>query len=84
MSRIESGRMTIRNDEFSFSKALEQVNTMISGQCANKGLKYDCKITGHVDDYYVGDDLKLRQILINILGNAVKFYAGRRQHQFHH
>ena len=73
MSRIESGRMTIRNDEFSFSKALEQVNTMISGQCANKGLKYDCKITGHVDDYYVGDALKLRQILINILGNAVKF-----------
>ena len=84
MCRIESGRMTIRNDEFSFSKALEQVNTMISGQCANKGLKYDCKITGHVDDYYVGDALKLRQILINILGNAVKFYAGRRQHQFHH
>ena len=73
MSRIESGRMTIRNDEFSFSKALEQVNTMISGQCANKGLKYDCNISGHVDDYYVGDALKLRQILINILGNAVKF-----------
>jgi signal transduction histidine kinase len=32
MSRIESGRMTIKNEEFSFVKALEQINGMISGQ----------------------------------------------------
>ncbi|MBQ6440016.1 MAG: hypothetical protein IJJ06_07715 [Mogibacterium sp.] len=73
MSRIESGRMTIKQEEFSFSRALEQVNTMISGQCADKGQSYDCKITGHVDDYYIGDSMKLKQVLINILGNAVKF-----------
>ena len=73
MSRIESGRMAIRNEEFSFSRALEQVNAMISTQCRDKGLHYDCHISGHVDDYYIGDDMKLRQVLINILGNAVKF-----------
>ena len=73
MSRIESGRMTIRNDEFSFAKNLEQINTMIGGQCRDKGLVYNCHIRGHVDDYYIGDDMKLRQVLINILGNAVKF-----------
>ncbi len=73
MSRIESGRMTIRNDEFSFAKNLEQINTMIGGQCRDKGLAYNCHIHGHVDDYYIGDDMKLRQVLINILGNAVKF-----------
>ena len=73
MSRIESGRMVIRSEEFSFSKALEQVNTIISGQCRDKGLRYECRIKGHVDDYYIGDDMKLRQVMINILGNAVKF-----------
>ena len=73
MSRIESGRMVIRNEEFSFSKMLEQVNTMISGQCLNKGLKYECRISGDVRDRYIGDDMKLKQVLINILGNAVKF-----------
>ena len=73
MSRIESGRMVIKNEEFSFSKALEQVNTMISGQCREKGLDYECRIKGHVHDYYIGDDMKLRQVMINILGNAVKF-----------
>ena len=73
MSRIESGRMTIMKEEFSFSHCLEQVNTIISGQCKNKNLTYDCKIIGNIDDYYIGDEMKLRQVLINILGNAVKF-----------
>ena len=73
MSRIESGRMTLRNEEFSFREMLEQINTMISGQCQDKGLAYDCEIVGHVDDYYIGDDMKLKQVLINILGNSVKF-----------
>ena len=73
MSRIESGRMVIKSEEFSFSKALSQVNTIISGQCRDKGLAYDCHMIGKVDDYYIGDNIKLRQVMINILGNAVKF-----------
>ena len=73
MSRIESGKMVINKEEFSFSKMLEQVNTIISGQCRDKGLHYECRINGKIDDYYIGDDMKLRQVLINILGNAVKF-----------
>ena len=73
MSRIESGRMIVKNDEFSFAKVLEQVNTIISGQCSEKGIEYECHVKGAVDDYYIGDDMKLRQVLINILGNAVKF-----------
>ena len=73
MSRIESGRMVLRSEEFSFSKSLEQVNTIISGQCRDKDLHYECRICGHIDDYFIGDDMKLRQVMINILGNAVKF-----------
>ena len=73
MSRIESGRMVIKSEEFSFAKTLEQVNTIIGGQCRDKGILYDCRIKGNVEDYYIGDDMKLRQVMINILGNAVKF-----------
>ena len=73
MSRIESGKMVIKSEEFSFSKSLEQVNTIISGQCRDKRLDYQCRINGTIDDYYIGDDMKLRQVMINILGNAVKF-----------
>ena len=73
MSRIESGRLVIKNEEFSFLKLIEALNTMFSGQCQDKGLEYSCRIISEVDDYYIGDSVKLRQVLINILGNAVKF-----------
>ena len=73
MSRIESGRMTLRNEEFSFSGMLEQINTMIHSQCQDRGLTYECRILSPVDDFYIGDDMKLKQVIINILGNAVKF-----------
>jgi len=73
MSRIESGRMVLKSEEFSFHEFLSQINVMIGGQCADKGLQYACNLATPVRDYYIGDDLKLKQVLINILGNAVKF-----------
>ncbi len=73
MSRIESGRMVLKNEEFCFREFLDQINIMVNGQCQDKGLHYECNIVGSVSDYYFGDDMKLKQVLINILGNAVKF-----------
>ena len=73
MSRIESGRMELKDEEFSFRELLDQINVMVSGQCSDKGLQYECSIIGKTEDYYIGDDMKLKQVLINILGNAVKF-----------
>ena len=73
MSRIESGRLIIRKEEFSFSNMLEQINTMVMSQCNEKGLHYECRVTGGVSDYYIGDDMKLKQVIINILSNAIKF-----------
>ena len=73
MSRIESGHMNVKNEEFLFDDALKQVNGIISEQCRDKGLSYDYRRVGHIDTYYIGDAMKLKQVLINILGNAVKF-----------
>ncbi len=73
MSRIESGRMAIKAEDFSFAKMLEQVNTLVSSQCRDKNLSYECRVDPAVANYYHGDDTKLRQTLLNILSNAVKF-----------
>ena len=73
MSRIESGNVVLQREDFSFSAMLEQINTMVMSQCEDKGLHYECRILSPVDDYYIGDDMKLKEILINILSNAIKF-----------
>ena len=73
MSRIESGRMTVKPEEFSFQELLDQVNTIIGGQCRDKNLIYECNVSEQICENYIGDAMKLSQIMINILGNAVKF-----------
>ncbi len=73
MSRIESGRLILRKEEFSLKEMLEQLNMMVLSQCNEKGLQYECKVNGSISDYYIGDEIKLKQVLINILGNAIKF-----------
>ena len=73
MSRIESGRMVLKKEEFSLGAILDQVNTLVTSQCDAKGLTYECRILNKMDDRYIGDDLKLKEILLNILSNAIKF-----------
>ena len=73
MSRIETGRMTLKSEVFSFRDFLKQIDIIIGGQCQEKGLDYVTNVLGTPDEYYFGDSLKLKQVVINILGNAVKF-----------
>jgi signal transduction histidine kinase/CheY-like chemotaxis protein len=73
MTRIESGKMELKKEAFSFPKLLDQVNVMIQGQCDEKGLNYVVSADDGLDGFFIGDSVKIRQILINILGNAVKF-----------
>ena len=73
MNRIESGRMELRSEAFSFREMLDQIAVIVDGQCKDKGLRFACDRVAPLDEYFVGDDLRLKQVIINILGNAVKF-----------
>ena len=73
MSRIESGRLTLREEVFPLRDVLDQIDVIVSGQCDDKGLEYVCTRSEPLDDHFIGDDLRLKQVIINILGNAVKF-----------
>ena len=73
MSRIESGNMILKNEPFSLRRVLNQINSMVMPQCNDKGLDYTFNIPGEVPDGYVGDEIKLKEVLINILSNAIKF-----------
>ena len=73
MSRIESGRMTLRKEEFSIRHMADQISTLIQSQCESKGLVFTCYIGSDISEWYFGDVMKLKQVLINILSNAIKF-----------
>ncbi len=73
MSRIESGHLTLAHEEFSFRRLIEQVDVMIGVQSYDKGVKFEMNVDEELNRYYVGDEMKIKQILVNILGNAVKF-----------
>ena len=73
MSRIESGRMALQNEPFNFEEMVNGINTILYEQCRDNGLEYECVLKSYTEDSYAGDATKLQQVLINLLGNAVKF-----------
>ncbi|MCH3942121.1 MAG: ATP-binding protein [Atopobiaceae bacterium] len=73
MSRIESGKMLLKNEPFELPELIDNVNAMIYNQTKAKGLDFECTVAPNADDSYVGDVMKLQQVLINVLGNSVKF-----------
>jgi signal transduction histidine kinase/CheY-like chemotaxis protein len=79
MSRIESGQMVLRDEPFRLGDILDQVGSIIQSQCDDKGLEFIQVYPEGDGGCYLGDEVKIKQVLINILGNSVKFtpVAGR-------
>lgn len=73
MSRIDSGRMTINEEAFSLADLVHDIAVIVRPQAAQKNQSLQMEI-GQIDkEHLVGDPLRLRQILVNIIGNAVKY-----------
>ena len=73
MSRIESGKMLLKNEKIPMEDFLNGINSICHSQADVKGVEYECIIDPMLDDYYIGDAMKLQQVLVNILSNAIKF-----------
>ena len=73
LSRIESGKVSVKKERISFEELLKGINTIAYAQAQAKGINYNVILTNKTEDYYIGDAMKLQQVLINILGNAIKF-----------
>lgn len=73
MSRIESGKMLVRNEMIPFEEFINGINTICYEQASSKGVDYDAVMTTYTEEYYVGDAMKLQQIMLNLLSNAIKF-----------
>ncbi len=73
ISRIEAGRASVHDEPFDLIENLQSVEQMIRMQAEAKNVNFCIEYNGTVPRYVHGDAVRLRQVLINLLGNAVKF-----------
>jgi signal transduction histidine kinase/ActR/RegA family two-component response regulator len=72
-SRMEAGKLTIEQSDFNLRQVLNEVTGPLEIGVREKGLEFLCSVAPDVPDHLRGDPNRLRQILTNLIGNAVKF-----------
>lgn len=73
ISKIETGKLSILVEQFNFKKLLEQVSSEYKLKCSNKNLSFQIAIDDDLPTYIETDKTRLRQIIKNLLDNAIKF-----------
>ena len=73
MSAIEGGKLKIDNAPFNFKQMLTNITTVFYQQARMKGVEFNVRMNGVTEETIVGDELRLNQVLMNFLSNAVKF-----------
>ena len=73
VARIEAGKLNLELSEIPFPEFIHQIDRMFAPQAAEKGLRFRLETSGRMPAVVRGDEKRVRQILINLLGNAVRF-----------
>lgn len=73
LSKIEVGQITLNKNNFDLCRMLDNLEDMFKLSAQNKGLQLVFDYSPNLPKYIQADEIKLRQVLINILGNAIKF-----------
>ncbi|WP_158269624.1 PAS domain S-box protein [Desulfonatronum sp. SC1] len=73
LSRVEAGKMTIHEAEFMVQELADSVSGLFTFNARTKGVELDCSIDPALPPKLVGDEARVRQILFNLVGNALKF-----------
>ena len=73
LSKIEAGKFELFETAYSIRDLVSTIQAIFAPQAAQKELYVDCRVDESLPDILLGDDIRLRQVLFNLLGNAVKF-----------
>ncbi|QHS54132.1 response regulator [Mucilaginibacter sp. 14171R-50] len=72
-SKIESGEMVLDIHEFNLQECINEVLKLFSGQAVKQNIQLTCSIDQNIPEKVISDKLRLKQVLINLIGNALKF-----------
>jgi two-component system sensor histidine kinase/response regulator len=72
-SKVEAGKLELESIQFSLRQIVEDVVEMLAQKASQKGLELACQVEDSLPKYMVGDPERLRQILVNLVSNAIKF-----------
>jgi PAS domain S-box-containing protein len=72
-SKIEAGKLDLEIIDFDLIRLLDEMNDMLSIEAREKALEYVCKVDPEVPRFVSGDPGRIRQVLVNLVGNAIKF-----------
>ncbi len=81
-SKIEADKMDLEHIDFDLFQLLNEITGMMEIKARDKELEYSCRIDPNVPQYVSGDPGRIRQVLVNLIGNAIKFtHSGKIQIQ---
>ncbi len=72
-SKIEAGKLELECVDFRLSECVSRASQMLVLRAAEKGLEIACRVAPEIPDHLCGDSGRIQQVLVNLLGNAVKF-----------
>ena len=72
-SKFEAGKMVLDQTSFSLQRCLENSSLLFIKNCEEKNINIETHVTGNVPKFIMSDSSKIRQVIVNLLGNAVKF-----------
>jgi CheY-like chemotaxis protein len=73
ISKIEAGQITLEDIDFNLHNIIHETIKLLKPKAREKGIRYSAKIDGSVPMYAKGDPIRLKQIVINLANNAIKF-----------
>ena len=73
ISKIEAGELNLEQEHFVLQESLDRINSILKMRADEKGIYLRSSVSKNINEVFVGDALRIEQILVNLIGNAIKF-----------